>query len=438
MRAHKIYSLLILVLLTSLCVGAMAQSPGRQAFMKAENLRKGKRYQEAIESYDEAIRLEPGNYRYYFSKGKAYYAMKDYDQALFAFEETVQYKKDFVFAYTLMARIYRKKNEIDNAIYYYDLAFKAEGDPERKVGYKMEAVKLLLKDGKTDEAQRHLTEVKQVAPDDLNILYFDAKISNQNGDHQNALNNMLTATAKLDNAPPAKAAKYFYELGYAYNQLDDYQNAQKAWEKAYFGRYKTLIDRERSKNSPTYFYRLAVSYYMTGNYTDSKEQIDKALELQNNFSAAYMLMGKIAKKQGNMSSAIENYRSAANFEQDPNKKVKLQMMLASMQLDAGDYSGAIGSADEVLGKQPNNSRVMFTKAQAQYSSGQYRNSISTLESLLSGTSDAKAKARYNFVLGMAAKNTDVERAKEAFKSAMVGPYKPAAENEYGKLVGKAG
>ena len=71
MRAHKIYSLLILVLLTSFCVGAMAQSPGRQAFMKAENLRKGKRYQEAIESYDEAIRLEPGNYRYYFSKGKA-------------------------------------------------------------------------------------------------------------------------------------------------------------------------------------------------------------------------------------------------------------------------------------------------------------------------------------------------------------------------------
>lgn len=438
MRAHKFYSLLIFVLLTSLCMGVMAQSPGRQSFIKAENLRKSKRYQEAITKYDEAIKLEPGNYRYYFSKGKCYYAMKDYDQALTAFEETVEYKKDFVFAYTLIAKIYRKKDEKDNAIYYYDLAFKAENDVKRKVGYKMEAVKLLLQDGKTDEAQRHLAEVKQVAPDNLNILYFDAKISNQNGDHQNALNNMQTATAQLENAPPAQAAKYFYELGYAYNKLDDYQNAQKAWEKAYFGQYKTLIDRERSKNSPTYFYRLAVSYYMTGNYTESKEQIDKALELQNNFSAAYMLMGKIAKKQGNYSSAIDNYRSAASFEQDPNKKVKLQMMLASMQLDVGDYSGAISSADEVLGKQPNNPRVMFTKAQAQYSAGQYRSSISTLESLLSNTNDSKAKARYNFVLGMAAKNTDVERAKEAFKGAMFGPYKPAAENEYGKLTGKAG
>jgi len=438
MRAHKFYSLFLFVLLTSFCVGAMAQNPGRQAFVKAENLRKAKRYQEAIQKYDEAIRLEAGNYRYYFSKGKCYYAMKDYDQALFAFEETVEYKKDFVFAYTLIAKIYRKKNEIENAIYYYDLAFKAENDPSRKVGYKMEAVKLLLKEGNTEEAQRHLTEVKQVAPDDLNILYFDAKISNQNGDHANARDNMLTATSQLEGKPPAQSAKYWYELGYAYNKLDDYQNAQKAWELAYFGRYKTLIDRERSKNSPSFFYRLAVSYYMTGNYDESRQQIDKALELQNNFSAAYMLMGRIAKKQGDFTTAIENYRSAASFEQDPNKKVKLQMMLASMQLDAGDYSGAINSANDVLNKQPNNAKIKYTKALAQYSSGQYPSSISTLEDLLNNTSDAKAKAKYNFVLGMAAKNTDVERAKEAFKNAMIGPYKPAAESEFGKLTGKAG
>lgn len=413
----------------------MAQSPGRSSYMKAENLRKSKRYEEAIASYQEAIKLEPGNYRYYFSQGKCYYAMKNYDLALSSFEETVEYKKDFVFAYTLIAKIYTKKGEDANAIYYYDLAFQNEGDPKRKVGYKMEAIKLLLQDGKTEEAQQHLAEVKQVAPDDLNILYFDAKISNQNGDHQRALNSMEAATAQLENVPPAKSAKYWYELGYSYNQLGDYKSATSAWEKAYFGRYKTLIDRERSKNSPSYFYRMAVSYYSTGNYDQSREQIDKALELQNNFSAAYMLMGRMAKKQGNYNSAVENYRSAANFEEDPNRKIKLQMMLTSLQLDAGDYGGALSSANEILSSQPTNYTVLFLKAQAQYQMGQYSNSINTLESLLNNSSDAKSKAKYNFVLGMAAKNTDVERAKNAFKAAMVGPYKPAAKNELDKLMG---
>ncbi|HHG84906.1 MAG TPA: tetratricopeptide repeat protein, partial [Bacteroidetes bacterium] len=228
------------------------------------------------------------------------------------------------------------------------------------------------------------------------------------------------------------------ELGYAYNKLDDYQNAQKAWEKAYFGRYKRLIDRERSKNSPAYFYRMAVSYYLVGSYDQSKEQIDKALELQNNFSAAYLLMGKMAKKQGDYNGAITNYESAAGFETDPAKKAKLKYMLASLQLDAGDYDGALSSTKSVLNVQPGNPKAMYYKALSQYHMGRYEGSISTLEALLSGSPNNSSKAKYQFILGMAAKNTDVEKAKGAFRAAMYGPFKPAAKNQLDKLMGKEG
>lgn len=410
------------------------QGQGKASYITAENLRKAKRYNEAVAKYDEAIKLEPGNYRYYFSRGKCYYAMKEYDLALSSFEETVENKKDFVFAYTLIAKIYRKKEDIPNAIYYYDLAFQNENDPKRKVGYKMEAIKLLLQENKTEEAQRHLAEVKAVAPDNLNILYFDAKISNQNGDYENAKNSMLSATSQLGNEPPANAAKYWYELGYAYNKAGDYANAQKAWEKAYFGRYKTLIDRERSVNSPAYFYRMAVSYYMIGAYTESKEQVDKSLELQNDFGAAYLLLGKMDKKRGNFNGAIENYRSAANFESDPAKKAKLESMLVSLQVDAEDFQGAISTANSVLGKQPNNPKIVYLKAMAQYHLGQYNGAIGSLEPLATSTNDNAAKAKYYFIIGMAARNTDTEKAKSAFKAAMYGPYKPAAKNELDKLM----
>lgn len=438
MRAYKLHYFLILIFCSMLWVGGYAQGAGKGSYVQAENLRKSKRYQEAIGKYDEAIKLEPSNFRYFFSRGKCYYAMKDYDLALASFEESVEYNKENVFAYTLIAKIYRRKEDLANAVYYYDLAFKHENDPNRKVGYKMEAVKVLLSQGKTEEAQVHLSEVKRVVPDNLNILYFDAKISNQNGDYQNAKQNMEVATAKLDGQPPANAAKFWYELGYANNKLDDYQGAQKAWEKAYFGRYKRLIDRERSKNSPAYFYRMAVSYYLVGSYTETKQQIDKALELQNNFSAAYLLMGKMAKKQGDFTTAIDNYSSAANFENDPNKKAKLQSMLASLQLDAGDYQGALSTTNEVLGTQPGSNKMLYTKALSQYYLGQYDSSIGTLEVLLSSSNDNQSKAKYSFILGMAAKNTDVEKAKGAFRSAMYGPYKPAAKSELDKLMGKEG
>ena len=439
MRALKIQLFLLLTICSMFGAQLLAQGPGKASYINAENLRKAKRYQEAVAKYDEAIKLEAGNYRYYFSRGKCYYAMKEYDLALSSFEETVEYKKDFVFAYTLIAKIYRRKEDLPNAIYYYDLAFQNEQDPKRKVGYKMEAIKLLLQQNKTEEAQKHLAEVKAVAPDNINILYFDAKISNQNGDYENAKSSMVTATnsPSMATEAPANAAKYWYELGYAYNKLGDYQNAQKSWEKAYSGKYKPLIDREKSINSPSYFYRMAVSYYMISAYTECKAQVDKALELQNNFSAAYLLMGKIDKKRGDYSSAINNYKSASNFETDPAKKAKLESMLVSLQVDAEDFDGAISTANSVLSKQPNSPSIIYLKALAQYRTGQYNGAISSLESLMAGTTDNMTKAKYNFIIGMAARNSDTEKAKMAFKSAMFGPYKPAAKNELDKLM-KAG
>lgn len=438
MRAQKLNFLITLVFVCATALAALGQGPGKASYQSAESLRKSKRYAEAIPKYDEAIKLETGNYRYYFARGKCFYEMKDYDLALASFEESIEYKKDNVFAYTLIAKIYRKKNDNANAVYYYDLAFQNEQDPKRKVGYKMEAIKLLLQDGKTEDAQKHLQEVKAVEPENPNILYFDAKISNENGDYANARRNMEIATSKMEAAPPAEAAKYWYELGFACNKLGDYQCSQKAWEKAYFGKFKPLIDRERSASSPAYYYRIATSYYTGGDYEASRAQIDKALELQNNFSAAYLLQGKIDKKQGSFTSAIDNYRKAASFEEDPAKKGKILQSLASLQADAGDYSGALSSANDALSKQPGNPQLIYIKALSHYHLGQHSSVIGTLEPLLANTTDAATKAKYSFLIGMSAKNSDVEKAKAMFKAAMAGPFKPAAKNELDKLMGKAG
>jgi tetratricopeptide (TPR) repeat protein len=435
MRSRKLLLKGIFFLL--LCIsttGLFAQGPGAAFFKKAEDLRKQKQYPAAVEQYNLAIKAEGTNPRYHFGLGRCYNSMQEYDNAILSFQAAVDNKSDFTSAYVMLANCYKKKNDNANAIYNFDQAFNYEKEPSKKITYKMEMVKLLLKEGKKDEAANAVAEAKSVDPNNLTLLYYEAKLANEAGDYQTAKDAMTTASTQLENMPSAQSAKYYYELGYAYYMLADYTNSQKAWEQAYFGVYKTKIDQLRAKNNPAFFYRMAVSYFTGGDFAEARAQIEKALELQNNFSAAYSLLAKIAKKEGNYTQAITNYESAAEMEGDPVKKSKILTMLVALQLDAGDHSGALKNANEILGTEPGNAKVLFYKAQAQYELGQYGGAISNLESLIGGTTDNVLKAKYNFLLGLAAKNTDPEMAKNAFKAALFGPYKPAAKNEYDKII----
>ncbi|MEO1451036.1 MAG: tetratricopeptide repeat protein, partial [Bacteroidota bacterium] len=84
-----------------------------------------------------------------------------------------------------------------------------------------------------------------------------------------------------------------------------------------------------------------------------------------------------------------------------------------------------------------NGKLLYLQAQAQYGSAKYDQAIQTLEQLIRSGVDTKARAKYSFMLGMAAKRTgDLVKAEEGFKAAMYGPYKPAAQTELTKLAEK--
>lgn len=431
--SRKVLSFCLFLLISA---AAFSQGAGAAFYKKGKVLERQKNYEEAAKLYAQAYGAEPDNYKYYYAEGMAYYKMKRNDVAITSFEKAIEKNPDFTNAYSLIGKIYTKQKEYDKAISYYDGAYEHESNPKKKVQYKLLIVQMLMKLKRTDDAMSHIEDAKNVDPNNLNILYYDAKLSNANGNHAQAKESMLIATGQLADAPPAKAAKFYYELGLAYNELGDFQNAKKAWDKANFGSYRKKISVQLSKNSPVYFYRAAVSYFLVGEYTKSEEKISEALNIQSNFSPAYILRGKIAKKQGNFAEAVSNYKEAASIEDDPTKKAKLQLQYVGMQIDAGDYSGALRTCNSILGVSSGNKRAMYYKGFAQYKLGNYSSCISTMEILLSsGSVDAKSRAQYNMLLGLAAsKNNNTSRAKDAFKVAMAGgPYKAAAKSEYDKL-----
>jgi len=431
MQKYTKYLLFLVLVAVCLPTGLMAQtSPGKAAYREAENLRKAGKCNDAIIKYDEAIRLESSNYKYYFQKGKCQSKLKNYDGAKESFLSAVEYKPEFTSAYALLAKIYRNERDYDNAIRYYEEAARYEQKDSRKVHYKLLLVNLLLKEDRVYDAKRHIADAKSLNPQDPNVLYYDGEINAMEENWEDAKGSYLRAlnSEELKSAAPAKNAKYYYGLGLAYSKLGDNVNAKKAWAKANFGPYKKLIQKEMIKSNHVYYYKIAISYYINGEYEASEEQIEKALEIQRDFASAYVLKGNIARKQGNVSRAIDYYEQAVGMEKDPKKKAKLYSKVASLQLSNNDYYGALSSLGQI--GNINSPKILFLRAKAEYGSGRYSEASTTLSALLKMGVDAKTKARYSFLLGMASKKDgNYEAAKEAFKNAMYGTYKPAAKYE---------
>ena len=418
------FYIMLLALVCGICAPAIsfAQGPGRAAYLAAENMRKQNRCNDAIVKYDEAIRLEPSNYRYYFSRGKCEYQLKEFDKAKQSFKLTVDYRNDYSPAYSLLAKLYKNEKNYDEAVYYYDQAARYERSNSKKIQYKLLLINILLKEDRVNEARRHISEARSIDPDNPSILYYTAEINAMDKNWEGARRDYERAldSEKLKSASPAEQAKYYYGLGLAYNNLGDNANARRAWSKANFGPYKKMIEQQMLQTSHVYFYKIALSYYINGEFNESEQFVEKSLDLQRDFSRAYILLGKIEKKRGNTSRAIEHYQRAIDMEKDPNKKARMYSLVASLQLSNNDSYGALASLDRALSANPTNSKLLYMRAKAEYGSGRYKDAITTLDRLLGAGVDTKSKARYSFMKGMAARRSgDAETAKKILSECYV-------------------
>ncbi|MFN6153736.1 MAG: tetratricopeptide repeat protein, partial [Dolichospermum sp.] len=53
------------------------------------------KYQEAIASYNKAIRYKPNHYESWYSKGNAWLNLQQYQQAIASYDKAIEYKPDY-------------------------------------------------------------------------------------------------------------------------------------------------------------------------------------------------------------------------------------------------------------------------------------------------------------------------------------------------------
>jgi tetratricopeptide (TPR) repeat protein len=441
MKAHKFTSLLLLFLLSFFKI-SIAQPPtgsGRQAFLQAEEMRKQNKCADAINRYEEAIKAEPNNYKYWFQKGLCEQKEKRIDIAKQSFTKSIELNKEFTPAYAQMAKIFKDEKDIENTISFYEQAANNEKQPGRKVQYELILVNLLIKQDKVFDAKRHWEEAQKLDPNNIKVHYYAGEIKAADNDWAGAKEDYLKATEvpEFNALPPAEKAQYYYALGLSYNKLNDLENAKKAWSKASIGPFKQLIEQQLMKSNHQYYYKVAASYYLNDEFDDAEVNIQKALEINPTFSAAHVLRGRIARKKNDLRGAAENYERAIEAEKEQANKAKLYVALSQIQMLDNNFTSALSSLEEAIAAIPGNKNLQYMRAKAQYGAGRYADAIRSAEELISSSTDQKAKARFSFLLGVAAKrNGDKDKAKVGFQGAMFGSFKPAARIELDKLSGK--
>jgi len=428
-----------LFVLLFLCQSLGLYAQGRSAYQQAEVLRKEQKYSQAISKYNDAIDREPDNYKYYFQRGRSEFALKKYAYAKISFEKTIRQKPNFASGYAWLAKSCKKLNLNEEAIMHYEQAAEYETNKPVQLQYYLLLVNLLLEEEKVDKAREVISDAEQLAPQNENILYFKGKISEKEKRWEDAKNYYERGLASegLKGASAGVKAKFYYGLGLAKNELGDKEGAKEAWEKAQFGPFQQLIARQKAQTGPAFNYRVALSYYFSEEYEASEIYADKVIEDKRDFSGAYVLKAKIADKKGQTQEAIQHYKIAIQMEKDPAKKAKVQMDLAELHLQADRPASALRAMQEARASEARlakNSKFLAIQARAEYKSGQFTEAINTLEMLLLSKMDSRQKAKYSFLLGMAAKNAgELEKARKAFENALYGPYKPAAELELKEL-----
>lgn len=239
----KVVLLFLVCILSVASIFAQANDPVK----KAEQLMKQKKYAEAVAAYDAAIKLEPKLFTHYYHKSIAETKLKKYDEGKASLKKCLELNAKYCQAYLQLATINRAQKDYAAAIVNFEDAMKYETATPKKYQYKLMLVDLLLEKGDISTAKKYTTELTQAAPENLKVIYYTGQVKKAERDWS-GLVNLYQKASTLESFKKmhiTRQAEYFYDMGVAYLEMKDENNARKIWAKAYVGDLKEVIAKAK-------------------------------------------------------------------------------------------------------------------------------------------------------------------------------------------------
>lgn len=125
--------ILLLIGIGVILLGRRLMSPHESLYHKGNKLLKSQQYEQAIASYDKAIRVKPDFYDAWFHRGVALSRLRRYEQAIASYDRTIQIQPDYAYAWYNKAGCYAKQGNVNLAIDHLQQAIKL--DPDTLIKY---------------------------------------------------------------------------------------------------------------------------------------------------------------------------------------------------------------------------------------------------------------------------------------------------------------
>lgn len=415
----------LICFITSLTLYAQEER-SLEHFAKAENLYKSKEITKAIDEYTLAIKYDSTRETYYLRKAKCQVSLKHFNNAIDTFLEGLHNFPENEIMNFQIANLYLRKDYYDEAVNYFDKAFTFNEKIKLKVVAKNQIIMILFKQEKYDQVRKHIDDVLEVASNNYLALYYSAKLYNMSGEYGSAVDDIHTALQYVKSGNKNHLARFYYELGYAYYNLEEYDKLDGIIEKANYGSYRKLV----LKLTPEYKYWIAFCYYEIYDFEKSADLLYTALKQDQSNLKVHELQIKIAEVTSDKTEQIQKAFHMIDNLDDNGMKVKTYQDVAEWQLGSEHYEDAIRSCNETLAIDEYNYLVKYTKAVALFKLNRLNESIDVLNELVKYNGlDVKTKSKYFFTLGIAAmKLKDYDLAMHSFKSAKLDKtYKVAAD-----------
>jgi tetratricopeptide (TPR) repeat protein len=228
------YCLLFISIALSTTFGQEMKPEAAKLYNEGNKMMKGGNYQDAIKTYDKALKIEK-DYRTFYQRGVAYKLSGNIDSAKSSFEQSIKLKSDFEQGYNALGGVFFAMGKYSDAATNFEKVLAAA---------KSESVK--------DKIKRNLS-----------LVY--SKIGNQDnndGNPKKAVEAFTKATGYSNyDAAYLALAKTYSDLGQYDKSLESAQNALK---------YRKTI----GKGGPYYY--MGVAYKKKGEKDKAKEMFDKA------------------------------------------------------------------------------------------------------------------------------------------------------------------